>query len=71
MPKRKRTPTAIPRLLILACIVSAIAALVLQMANKRLKIAELGEIAGWAGTAFVISLLIIIGIFMVRHINSK
>jgi hypothetical protein len=68
--KQKRHPT-IPRFLILVCIITGIATLVLKMANNRLKVPELGEVAGWAGTAFVISLLIIIGIVVVRHINKK
>jgi hypothetical protein len=71
MPKKRKKSPAIPRWLILACIITGIATLVLKMANNRLKIPELAEVAAYAGTAFVISLLIIIGIFVVRHINKK
>lgn len=71
MPKKRKKSPAIPRWLLLTCIISGIATLILKMANNRLKIPELGEVAGWAGTAFVISLLLIICIFAVRHVNKK
>jgi len=71
MPRKKQKTIAIPRLLLLTCVITGIATLVLQMANRRMKITELGEIAGYVGTVFVICLLIIIGIFAVRYVNKK
>ncbi len=67
--KKKKTGFSSPLLLI--CIISGIATLVLRMVNRRLQISELGEVAGYAGTAFVVTLLIIIGIWVVRVINRR
>jgi hypothetical protein len=41
------------------------------MLNRRLQVPELGEIAGYAGTAFAISLLLIIGIWILNQVNKK
>ncbi len=71
MPKKRKSAISLPRPLLLICIITGIAALVLRMLNRRLQVTELGEVAGWAGTAFGISLLIIIGIWIVNYINRK
>jgi hypothetical protein len=71
MPKKRKKSPTVPRLLVLICIITGIAVLVLRMANNRLKIPELGEIGGYTGTAFVICLVIIIGIYVVRYVNRK
>jgi hypothetical protein len=36
-----------------------------------MQVTELGEIAGYTGTAFAISLFIIIGILVVSQVNKK
>jgi hypothetical protein len=71
MPKKRKRSITLPRPLILISVITGIATLILNMVNNRLKVKELGEVAGWAGTAFVISLLIIIGIWVVNYINKK
>jgi hypothetical protein len=71
MPKKRKKTISLPRPLLLICFIMGIATLVLNMANNRLKVKELGEVAGYAGTAFVISLLFIIGIWVVNYINRK
>jgi hypothetical protein len=70
MVKRKKK-VLIPRFLLVCLIISGIAALVLRMLNRRLQVPELGEIAGYAGTAFAISLLLIIGIWILNQVNKK
>jgi len=65
--KKKRT---IPKTLLLICIITGIATLILHIANRRLQISELDEIAGYVGTAFVISLIIILGIYIVKLVNK-
>jgi hypothetical protein len=71
MAKKRKRSIFLPRPLLLICIIAGIATLVLNMANGRMKVKELGEVAGWTGTAFVISLLIIIGIWVVNYINKR
>ncbi len=68
---RRRKKSSIPRILILILIITGIATLILRMLGRRLQVVELGEIAGYVGTAFAISLLIIIGILVVNLINRK
>jgi len=71
MAKKKQKKGLIPKALLLTCIISGVATLVLRMLNHRLHIAELGEINGWVGTAFAISLVIIIGIVIADQVNSN
>jgi hypothetical protein len=70
MARKKQQQTAIPKFLILTCIITCVATLVLRILNRRLRIPELGEIAGYIGSAFVISLLIIAAIFVVNEVNK-
>ena len=70
MAKRKKR-ALIPKLLILTCLISGLGTLVINMVNGRMQVSELGEIAELTGTAFAISLLIIIGIWLVNMINKK
>lgn len=67
MARRKRkSGNGVNKLLLIICIISGIATLVLRMANRRLKIAELGEVSGICGTVFVICLLVLVGIWAVK-----
>ena len=68
---KKRKKRLIPKTLILFCIITGIATLVLRMLNRKLQVPELGEINGYIGTAFAISLIIIIGIWVVNVINKR
>lgn len=70
MAKKKRK-IIIPRLLLLICIISGVATLVIRILNRRLQIPELGELAGYAGMTFAISFIIIIGIWLVTLVNNN
>ncbi len=67
--KRKNTTTYKP--LLLFCLIAGIATLVLRMLNRRMQVPELGEIAGYTGTAFAIALVLIIGIWLIAFISKK
>jgi nitrate/nitrite transporter NarK len=67
---RKKKKAGFTNTLIFILLLSAIATLILRMANQRLQIAELGELAGYAGTIFVIALLLLVGGFLIRHFRS-
>ena len=68
---KKRKKNLIPKALVLCCIITGLATLILRMLNRKLQVAELGEINSYIGTAFAISLLIIIGIWIVHVVNKK
>lgn len=68
---RKKKKTVVPKILILICVIAGIVTIILQMLNRRIRVQELGEIEGYSGTAFAISLLIIIGLLVVSQINKK
>jgi hypothetical protein len=68
---KKKSKTAISKTLISVCIIAGIATIALRMLSARLKLPELGEIASYTGTVFAISLIIIIGIWIVIQINKK
>ena len=68
---KKKKKTLIPKTLLLVCIITGIATLLIRMLNRKLKVPELDEINGYIGTAFAISLLIIIGIWIVNMVNKK
>lgn len=68
---KKRKKNLIPKTLLLFCIVSGVATLVLRMLNRKLQVSELSEISSYIGTAFAISLLVIIGIWVVNLVNKK
>jgi len=70
MAKRKRKPL-IPKTLLIICIITGIATLVLRMLNRRLMVMELGELTNYIGAAFAITLIIIIGIWVVHIVNKK
>lgn len=61
---KKRKTTNISKKLLLICIITGITVLVMNILNRRLQLAELSEITGYVGTAFVISLVILIGIVL-------
>lgn len=72
MAKRKRQSKNkagfnFTRTLIIITIITGLAALVIRMLNRRLKIEELGEIAGICGTIFVVCLLILVGIWVLKN----
>ena len=71
MAKKKAKKILIPKALLLPLIITGIATLILQILNRRLKLPELGEIMGYVGTVFVISLIIMIGILLVNQVNKK
>ncbi|MBI3232980.1 MAG: hypothetical protein HYZ42_02895 [Bacteroidetes bacterium] len=68
---KKRKKVLIPKLLLICMIISGIAAVVLRMLNRRLQVPEIGEIAGYAGTAFAISLILMIGLWIINQVNKK
>jgi hypothetical protein len=68
---KKKKKLIIPKILLLICIISGIAVLVLRLLNRQMQVPELGVIAGYAGTAFAISVIIIIGIWVVNFVNKK
>jgi hypothetical protein len=68
---KKRKKTSVPKTLFLICIITGIATIVLRMLNRRLQVFELDEVAGYTGTAFAISLILIIGIWLVNQVNKK
>lgn len=70
MPKRKRkTGNNFNKPLLVTAITSGTATLVIRLLNRRLKIPELGEIAGICGTVMVICLILLIGIWVVKRIK--
>jgi hypothetical protein len=68
---KRRKKIGISKTLILSCIISGIAVLILRIINRRLEISELGELSSYIGTAFAVSLMIIIGILVVNMVNKK
>jgi len=70
MAKKKQERT-IPSALLITCIVTGIATIVLRLLNRQLHIPELSIITSYIGTAFTISLVIIIGIFLVKQVNAQ
>ena len=71
MAKKRKKKHLIPRSLLIICVITGIATLILRMLNRKLAIPEIGEISGYTGTAFAVSLLIIVGIWLVNVINKK
>jgi protein-S-isoprenylcysteine O-methyltransferase Ste14 len=70
MAKRKKS-AQIPRILILLLILSGVTTIILKMIARKMQVAELNEIAGYAGTVFAVSLLIIILIWTIREVNKR
>ena len=71
MAKKKHKKTPVPKALLITCIISGVATLVLRMLNQKLRIPELGEINSYAGTTFVITIVIIGGILLVNQVNAQ
>lgn len=67
----KKRKKSISKTLIIICVITGIATLVLRIINSRLQITEVGEIIGLVGTAFTVSLVILIGIWVLNQINKK
>ena len=70
MPKKTKK-TLIPKPLIISCIITGLATVILRMLNRKLQIQEIAEINGYIGTVFAISLIIIIGIWVVNVVNKR
>ncbi len=68
---KRRKKIGISKTLILVCIVTGIAVLILRIINRKLQIAELNEFSAYVGTAFAVSIIIIIGIWIVNLVNKK
>ena len=67
----KKRKKSISKTLIIICVITGIATLVLRIINSRLQITEVGEIIGLVGTAFTVILVILIGIWVLNQINKK
>lgn len=69
--KKRRKKNSFQKKLLIICIITGIATLILRILNRQLQIPELSELAGYAATAFIVSLIIIAGIWVVKYVNKN
>lgn len=70
MAKKKKVK-GVPKILIVACVVFGITTLVLGILNRKFQLLVFSEIAGYTGTFFVASLVIVIGIMMIQYVRKN
>ena len=68
---RKSKNKSVSKSLIIICVITGMATLVLRIINRRLQIAEVGDVKGLVGSDFTLCLIILVGIWVLNQLNKK
>lgn len=68
---KKSKKKSVSKSLIIICLITGVATFVLRIINRRMQIAELGDVIGLVGTAFTVCLIILIAVWVLNYMSKK